>query len=223
MSAPELLLVAWWLLTIALILSGFFLAKLQRALNRKAAATIALEGSWTGHRAPAMRASALPRAVGVAAVILIFVWFAGLVTFIWMVYWTRLLLLNSQLLMVLFGAGVLVVGLSHRLSAIAVYDPTWLPPALVRPLMILVGLVLIPLGSYWVIGDLAFPRSIVHGRVSSVSHSGSELDTFSIVIDDKRYDTLRDVFLAVSEGDAVRAEVGAASKTILRVERTRPQ
>ena len=223
MSTPDSVLVAWWLLTVALIVSWFLLVQRQRALNRQAAVFIALKGGWTGHHAPPMPAMALPHTIGVAAVILIFAWLAGFIAFILIGYWTRLLLLNLQLLMVLFGAGCLSVGLSSSMSAIAAGYPTLLPRAAVRPLMTVFGLAVIAAGSYSVVGDLVPPRLIIEGQVNSVSHSWSKGDKYSIVIDGKRYETLRDVFLTVSEGDRVRAEAGAASKTILRVEPTRAQ
>ena len=220
MSTPDSFLVAWWLLAIILFVSGFLLVKRQRALNRQAAASIALKGGWTGRYAPPMPEVALPGMLGIGASVLILGWLVGFMALMWMSDWTRLLLLNFQLFMLLFGATCLGVGLSSSASAMVASHRMLLPRSARRPLMILLGLLASIVGLYWVVGDLAFPKLIAEGRIDSLSHSHSVLmrNEFSIVIDGKRYDTLRDVFLTVGVGDRVRAEVGAGSKTVLRAE-----
>ena len=225
MSTPDSLLIAWWLLTIIFVVSGFLIARRQRLVFQQAAVTAALRRDWRGlhgllcgSRPPT--AAAVPRMIGFIVLAVILIWLAGFIVLIWMGHWTSLLLLNFQLLMVLFGVACLAVGLSPKASAAAAgLNSSLLPRVVMRPLMISVGLVMIAFGSYWMIADLALPRLIVEGRIDRVSHSGLKKDNYSIVIDGHAYDTLRDIYLAMNVGDRVRAEVGAGSKTILHAER----
>ena len=226
MSTPDSFLVAWWFFTFILGVSGFLIARRQRAALQHATVTAALKSDEKAlYRSPTP-VTPMPLVIQVVAIALILVWLAGLVACFWMGHWTSLLLLNLQLLAVLFGVACLAVGLSPKASAAAAGFSSPLPRVVMRPLVVFVGLVTIAFGSYWVIGDLALPRLIVEGRVDRVSHSGLKKDNYSIVIDGHAYDTLRDVYLAVNAGDRVRAEIGAGSKTILHAERigtrTRP-
>jgi hypothetical protein len=221
MSTPDFLLISWWLFAAFVGVSGFLFAKHQNARHQRTTILALLRNNNSGRYGISMAATVAPRtcnlALVVVIVVLVLILVGGLIAFMWMGHWTNLLLFNFLFLMILGGVACLGVGISASASAMLV-TPTLLPRSLMRPLMILIGLVALGLGSYFAVRDLTFPRLVVEGRVDAVSHSWSKGDTFSITIDGKRYDALRDVFLAVRAGERVRAEVGAGSKTILQVE-----
>jgi hypothetical protein len=221
MSTPDFLLISWWLFAAFVGVSGFLFAKRQSARHQRATILALLRNNSSGRYGIFMAATVAPRTCNlvltVLIVVLVLTLVGGLIAFMWMSQWTNLLLFNFLFLMILGGLACVGVGISASASA-TIVTPTLLPRSLMRPLMILIGLVALGFGSYVVVGDLTLPRLIVEGRVDGASHSWSKRDTFSITIDGKRYDALRDAFLAVRAGERVRAEVGAGSKTILQVE-----
>jgi hypothetical protein len=65
---------------------------------------------------------------------------------------------------------------------------------------------------------LAFPRLIVEGRIDRTTNYSRHGDQYVIVVDGKRYDAIREVYLARKVGERMRAELGAGSKTILQAD-----
>lgn len=225
MSTPDFLLIAWWLLAAVTSLTIYALVRWMRY-----PATITWSYSADPDRLQAVHvAMPFPLRLTVVVVIVssLVVTLAGFLASLWMHNWTPLLLLNFQIFMVLFGAGLVAFGLSSELFFFGPWPPlvlrvldSRLGAYLARIPFILFGFLAIGVGSYWLIGDLAFPRQIVEGRINGTANYSSLRggDEYFIVVDGKRYSTLRDVFLAVRAGESVQAEVGAGSKTILRAE-----
>lgn len=205
MSTPDSFLIMWWSLIAIIGLSSLLVVHHRRgAVGGPSLSTPAT--AWSG----------------IAKLAIVFsgaVLFAGALVFGWMGHWTKLLFLNFQFSFVLIGAACTTAALSPKMSAAMAKGPFLWPRSMTRPIMLLLGLLALAFGSYRLIGDFVLPRLIVEGRINSASHSGSKMDKYSIVIDGRTYDTLRDVFLAVKTGDRVRAEVGAGSKTVLHAER----
>jgi hypothetical protein len=221
MSTLDLLLIAWWLVAAVTSIVMFLYMRWIRARD-----PAAIAWSYSVDRDKLQTLStALPPPLTLAIAVIVIVALAisvvGLVAFVWMSHWTRLLLLNFQLFALLFGATCLAGELFFA-PLVAPVSWTW-PQAiwfLRRPLSLTFGVLAILVASYWLIGDLALPRLIVEGRVDRVGsyYSLSRQDVFFILIDGKRYDTTRDVFLLLKAGDQVRAEVGAGSNVILQTE-----
>jgi hypothetical protein len=218
MSTPDSLLIVWWFFTAILTVAAFALVKRFHALNPQATL-------WPPLRADGMREHTRPlstpalRSLVFMAIALILVWVAGLFAVTWMCDWTSLYRLNWDLLSVLFGAGILAHGIWPNVLDVTSNPLTRWSRVVARPLAILFGLIVLSFSSYWLVGDFVFPRLIMEGRVDSVSHSSARWDRFTIVINGERHNTLRDVYLAVGTGDRVRAELGAGSKYVLRIER----
>jgi hypothetical protein len=198
MSTPDSFLVAWWLLTGALGVIWFLFAKWLGIVNQQTAASIALRGDRPGPSGTAIAAMAVLRTIAIVAGVLIVVWLAGLIAFTWMSHWTNLLFMNFRLFAVLFGASCVGAGLFASANVLAAGYPALFPPWLMRPLMVPFGLICIAMGSHQIVGDLASPKLIVEGQVSSVSHSWSKGDKYSIVIDGKR---LRDAARCFPDGE----------------------
>jgi hypothetical protein len=230
MSTPDFLLIAWWVLGAVTSLTIYALV---RWIRYPTATTWSY--SADPDRLQAVHAAMpLPLRLTFLVVIVsaLVITLAGFLASLWMHLWTALLLLNFQIFMVLFGAGLVAFGLSSELFFFGPWPPlvlrvldTRLGAYLARIPFILFGLLAIGFGSCWLIGDLAFPRQIVEGRIDGVASYSSLRygDEYFIVVDGKRYSTLRDVFLAVRAGESVQAEVGAGSKMILRAEPIRAQ
>jgi hypothetical protein len=190
MDPLDCLLIAWWLLAAATIIPTMFLARRQHVLHRNAAASAYLRGQIPGRYGYSTGTTALPRPVLVALLVSIALLIVGLLSFIWMHNWTRLLFLNFQLFIFLFGASSLFVGLSRN----ALVTPQgWLPPIVTRWLYAIFGALMAIAGAYWLIGDLAFPRVVVEGRVEKKNYYlSSRFNTnYDIFINGRKYEAMR--------------------------------
>ena len=216
MSTADGFLIAWWALALVTGIYGFAAAKwlLQR---QKDEVTIGyLRGQtispyrhltfWTlPPPAPLLfAASALTLIIGLCALT-------------WMRHWTALLLFQFYLLMIALGAASILVGLiPHALS-----PPRGLlaalPRAMMRPVMILFGLVALAFGLHHSARDFAMPRQIVDSRIDRINDSWGGRQSPSIGIGGTRYDATREAILSYNVGDRVRAEIGAGSKTVYRL------
>jgi len=131
--------------------------------------------------------------------------------------WTRLLLLNSQIFMVIVGGCVAMVGLSAAAFARARSDWMKAVPHLMRTLFALLGIAIVAAGGMAAIKDIALPRLVVEGRVDSVDAYRKRLvDTdYFVVIDGKRFQSTFEAFVHIHPARQVRVEVGAGSGVIL--------
>jgi hypothetical protein len=224
MSALDSLLIAWWPLT---AVTGALVYAYVNWIRDPTA--IAWSLSVDQDRQQVLQTT-LTRpvylAIGVAVTISVVITTVGLLAFLWLAHWTRLLLLNFQLLMVLFGAVLVAHGFS---SSLFLFSDRWSPslpallnsrfgPGVFRAVFVLFGFLAIACGLYWLIGDLAFPRLIVEGRIDRTTNYSRHGDQYVIVVDGKRYDAIREVYLARKVGERMRAELGAGSKTILQAD-----
>ena len=207
MSAPDCFLVAWWVAAAAVgIAIVVFAMRSGREVPRTPHAT------WCGIempksvRAGLMAASALLVAGGLA------LFFMG--------HWTRWLLLNSQIFMVVVGASLTVAGVSGRLLTNAPRD--W-PRAItigMRIAIVLFSFALAAVGCVAAFKDVASPRRVVEGHVDSVdTHSYRRSNTeYRVVIDGRRFRSTFEAFVHIQPDRHVRVEVGAGSGMILAAE-----
>jgi hypothetical protein len=232
-STPDILLVTWWLLTVAPFAFFCQIANFRYPIR--------LVWSYSGVDPGRLQlAHSIPLSARVAVVLCAALTvFGGFVLILWMHHWTRLLLLNFQIVMMLLGLSAAAVGLLSKelLSKDLFSASAWflsrkmahqmvdsrLGRGLIRSCIVALGLLLAVVWLAFIIGDLAFPRATVEGRVDHVERIVNYGpfdwgDDYLIVIDGKQHNTLRDVFFGVRPSERVRAEIGAGSKTVMRVE-----
>jgi hypothetical protein len=215
MELWDILLIAWWLLAAATIIPTSLLAWRLRARDRKAAVSAYLSGQSIGRYRISTVGAAMPLSVYFALFTSGIVLFLGLLGFVWISNWTRLLYLNFELILVWFGAVCLWAGLS---PTIHVPSSRWLPPKATSIFMTLFGAVALASGLYMVVGDFAVPPLIVEGRVDGKEDFTrfKRGNTYLIFVNGTRYEATREVYLPIQVGGRIRAELGATSKMILR-------
>src|SRR4029077_9318940 len=190
MSTPDWFVVAWWLLAAAVGIPAPFLARRWRRLRRlddQKAALFYLKGSpdgryrlWRGMEATRLQIAFLV-SIGLLVV--------GAVVLFYMEYWTRLTLLNAQILMVIIGVGVAALGLPAKaFERVVPSHRPWVYVPLIRIACFLFGIAIVAAGGMAAIRDIALPRRVIEGHVDSVdtnwrSRGPSE---YVVVIDGKR-------------------------------------
>jgi hypothetical protein len=83
----------------------------------------------------------------------------------------------------------------------------------------MLGLWTIGIGGWNLIGDFALSRDVLDGQITATAHAygAAGRDNYRIAIDGRHFNATAEVYARVHSGDRVRAELGAASQTVLRV------
>jgi hypothetical protein len=216
MSTADGFLITWWVLALVTGIYGFAAAKWLRQ-RQKDEVTIGYlrEQAISPYRHLSFWTLPPPAPLLFAASALTLIF--GLCVLTWMRHWTALLLFHFYLLMIALGAAFILVGsMPHALS-----PPRGLlaalPRAMMRPVMILFGLVALAFGLHHAARDFAMPRQSIEGRIDGIWDSIGGRQSPSIVLDGTRYEATRDAIAYHTIGTRVRGEIGAGSKTIYRL------
>jgi hypothetical protein len=219
MSMPDWFLVAWWLLAAAVGIPMFILTRRSDHLDRQRAVLSYLKGipRWWS---PAWRGVQLPGPVPVALLVSVVSLAVGALVLLFIHDWTRLLVLNFQIFMIMFGGAVAKAGLSSRVFAKV--SAVWVraAPRLMRTLFTLLGVAIIATGSIAAIKDVALPRLVVEGHVDRVTTGRWRFfgDEYFVVIDGKRLRSTFEAFVHIHPARRVRVEIGAGSGMIFASE-----
>jgi hypothetical protein len=215
MSTPDWILLAWWLLAAAIGIPMFILTRRSDRLDRQRAVLSYLKGipRWWF---PARRGVQMPGPVPVALIASVALLAVGALVLLFIHDWTRLLMLNFQVFMIVFGGGVTVTGLSSRVFANVSAEWVRAVPRLMRTLFALVGVAIIATGSIAAIKDIALPRLVVEGHVDRVTTGRWRFfgDEYFVVIDGKRLRSTFEAFVHIHPARRVRVEIGAGSGMI---------
>lgn len=213
MSTPDCFLVAWWLLAAAVGISTFIAVRRSHARDREAAVLSYLQGIPPKRR-PLWPSPEMPRPLQLAVLISSVPLVLGGLALLWMHDWTRLLMLNGQIFMVLIGLCIVMAGMSARTLA----GPDW-PRAITlftQAGLVLLGILLVALGSITAINDIARPRRVVEGHVDRTGTSSRRSSSeYFVVIDGKRFRSTFEAFEHIQPNRRVRVEIGAGSGVIL--------
>lgn len=215
MSTPDILLIAWWLLTVALRVASLLIALWRRDADNRVSAL----PRWSIMRTfGTLGDKGAPRLAILAALLCGVIWLAGLVAAVFANHWTALLLLNLYLLITAAGATGIAAGI--WLNRFPVVNAMWwrYPRSILRALLVVGGLAVALAGTRMILLDFIAPATVIDGKVDSVTRLLTRGgDRYWIRIDGRRYETLRSVYLATSTGEHIQAEVATGSMTVLHV------
>lgn len=216
MSAPDWFLVAWWVVALAIGIPTFILVRRSRLLDRRTAMLSYLK-EGPHRRYPMWRGMEMPGPMQVALLVSIGLLVVGAVALFFMDYWTRPLLLNSQIFMVIIGAGMAMVGLSAKAFARVPLDWPRVVTLFMRCGFVLFGAVAVAAGGIASIGDIALPRRAVEGHVDNVRIYRWRLihSRYLVMIDGKSFRSTFEAFVNIQPNRQVHVEVGAGSGVIL--------
>jgi hypothetical protein len=206
-DGPDFLLIAWWLFAVATVVPVALIVRRSRIDHREIAISAGLRRQPNN---PSQNTK-LPGAALFAMLLLVAIFIVGFCFFLWASNWTRLLHIKFQIFCFCFCAASGWAALSGKVETT---KEDWLPAPALRGLMLIVGVLGTPFSLYIVVGDLTFPSIVVEGRADGKEHFGTRSDTYYLVINGTRYNTTREVYLPISRGDRIHAELGAASKII---------
>jgi hypothetical protein len=215
MSTPDWFLVAWWLLAAAVGIPAFTLVRRMHLLDRQNAVLDHLKGIPHGRQRMwpvAQMPGPAPIALLVSGALLV----VGAFALVFMRDWTRLLLLNAQIFMVVISGCVATVGLSAKAFSRLSWDVAQAAPRLTRAFFALLGLAIVAAGGNAAIKDVAFPRRVVEGhvdRVDAIQWRLANTDYF-VWIDGKRFQSTFEAFVHIHPARRVRVEIGAGSGMI---------
>jgi hypothetical protein len=226
MSVTDWFVIVWWLVLAAVLIPMpylVYIARQRRDIDLQNAALSYLSQSPGGRYSP--RRGTQPAAWQVALVAAIGFLAAGAFALFFMEYWTRLTLLNWQMLVVMIGVGIAALGLSDKAFARALSDKPWMYVLLMRIGCVLAGIALIAYQGIAAVRDIAQPRRVVEGYVDSVNaHRLNEGPSeYVVVIDGKRFYATFEAFEHIQPNRPVRVEIGAGSGVILAAEDDGPQ
>jgi hypothetical protein len=215
MSTPDWILVAWWLLAAAVGIPMFILVRRSDLLDRQRAVLSYLKGIPFG-RYPAWQGLQMPGPVQLALFVSSVLLVAGALALFFMRDWTRLLVLNSQIHMIVLGGCVAMVGLSATAFARASAGWMRIVPRLTRTLFALLGIAIVAAGGSAAMQDIARSRRVVEGHVDSVDTYWRRFTDpeYVVVIDGKRFRSTFEAFVHIHPARRVRVEIGAGSGMI---------
>jgi len=216
MSTPDWFLIAWWLLAAAVVLPTFALVRRMRLLDRQNAVRDYLKGVPQG-RYRMWPGAEMPQPAQVALLVSGALLVVGALALGVMRDWTRLLLLNAQIFMVIIGGCVAMVGFSAKAFSRVSWDVAQAAPRLTRTFLVLLGLAIAAAGGTAAIKDVALPRRMVEGHVDKVDgiqwrFANTE---YFVWIDGKRFQSTFEAFAHIHPARRVRVEIGAGSGMIL--------
>jgi hypothetical protein len=222
MPTPDELLIVWWILLVATSASLTWLIWRDRVQSQKAAIVTTSRGGWRAN--PGFSRNRPSLVVGLLFLCLLLGCIIGLFVSMWMAHWSALFVLSHFIMMIVFGAVCLGIG-AFAWKAFARQAPAR-RPGWMRVAMIVFGAGLIAFGAYTGIGDFLLTRLQVDGCVTDLAHyasfsRGNFGDHFMITIGESTYTTTHSVYSIVHRGDFVHAEMGAGSKTIFAVEKSK--
>lgn len=210
MDGPHTLLFLWWASVPLTILGGFVAMaahqRRQAQLDRFAVFAPRIDG------VPAVRRKN-PSSELVFLPFLILGLFAIFGTFA--VSWLRnsspMLLLNSYLVMLLYGTALMAAGLCRRCLGGA--NRFRLTPEGRRFIAVSFGALIVLIGGFWAASDFLFQRRIVEGFITGkATQTFLRGPAYTLVLENKQYGSLGDLYETLREGDFISASVSRTGR-----------
>ena len=219
MSTPDWFLVAWWLLAAAVGIPAFALVRRMQLLDRQNAVLDYLKGIPRG-RYRMWPGSEMPRPAQIALLVSGALLVVGALALGVMHDWTRLLMLNSQVFMVIVGGSLAMAGFSAKALSRVNWDVAQAAPRLTRAFFVLLGLAIAAAGGHAAVKDVAFPRRVAEGHVDRVDSLSRRLTIteYFVWIDGERFQSTFEAFVHIHPARRVRVEIGAGSGMIFASE-----